>query len=196
MYYIELTLINQADITLNFLWSKLYTQLHLAFVEQKDTNDNIPFGLSFPEYTFNGKTKRFQIGQKLRIFADSELALQSLDVKKWLSRFSDYIHITGVRSVPDKVTGYTCYTRKQFKTSPERLARRYIKKFPEVSMGDAISRYTRVTFTETLPYVQLKSLSSEHYFRLFIEKKVMSESLEGKFSTYGLSAKTTVPEFI
>ncbi|HNN29956.1 MAG TPA: type I-F CRISPR-associated endoribonuclease Cas6/Csy4, partial [Agitococcus sp.] len=35
-YYQELTLIAQAEVSLYVIWSKLYTQLHLAFVEQKD----------------------------------------------------------------------------------------------------------------------------------------------------------------
>lgn len=49
-HYIELTLIKDSEISPYFIWSKLYTQLHLAFVEQKDANEQIPYGVSFPEY--------------------------------------------------------------------------------------------------------------------------------------------------
>ena len=49
-FYQEITLIPQADISPHAVWSKLYTQLHLAFVEQKDEQDKTIYGVSFPQY--------------------------------------------------------------------------------------------------------------------------------------------------
>ena len=46
-YYQELTLIAQAEVSLYFIWSKVYTQLHLALVAMP-TQGNV--GVSFPEY--------------------------------------------------------------------------------------------------------------------------------------------------
>ena len=40
--YIEMTLLPDADITLNFLWEKLYQQLHLALVEIQDSDKTVP----------------------------------------------------------------------------------------------------------------------------------------------------------
>ena len=51
-YYQEITLIDQAEISPYFIWSKLYTQLHIAFAEIKDADDKISMGTSFPQYIF------------------------------------------------------------------------------------------------------------------------------------------------
>ncbi|MCB1657498.1 MAG: type I-F CRISPR-associated endoribonuclease Cas6/Csy4, partial [Pseudomonadales bacterium] len=45
-YYQELTLIAQAEVSVYVIWTTLYTQLHLAFVEQKDTHNKTPYGVS------------------------------------------------------------------------------------------------------------------------------------------------------
>ena len=87
-FYIELTVINSADISFSIAWSKLYTQLHLAFVEMQDTNAQVPIGVSFPEYNVGeskGK-KLILLGSKLRIFAQDEATLTKLNLPKWLAR--------------------------------------------------------------------------------------------------------------
>lgn len=200
MYYQELTLIEQSEISNYFLWSKIYTQLHLAFVEIKDADGNVPVGIAFPQYLYEPKTEKYKakaaLGIKLRCFADSEDILQKLDIQKWLSRLTDYVHITGIRAVPDqKVKQYAIYKRKQFKTNQVKLALNHMKVHPEVSFDDAmIAGKNKMKFSD-LPYLQLKSLSSEHFFKIFIEKEIVDKSQAGKFSTYGLSQTTTLPEF-
>jgi CRISPR-associated endonuclease Csy4 len=49
-YYQEITLIDQAEISPYFLWSKIYMQLHFALVEMKDQYNQVPIGISFPDY--------------------------------------------------------------------------------------------------------------------------------------------------
>ena len=39
-FYQEITLIDQAEISPYFIWTKLYTQLHIALAELKDANNN------------------------------------------------------------------------------------------------------------------------------------------------------------
>lgn len=200
--YQEITLIDQAEISPYFLWSKIYTQLHIAFAEQTDEQQKIPFGVSFPQYVYekiDGKKSRIGIGKKIRIFAQSEAAMETLNIRKWLDRFPDYVHITGVRPVPEKVTGYAVYKRKQVKTNAERLARHRVKR-GDIGFDEALNRYRQVVTTTDLPYVQMLSLSTsdeqdKKYFKLFIEKQITEKSETQVFSTYGLSSVSTVPEF-
>jgi len=49
--------------------------------------------------------------------------------------------------------------------------------------------------TTNLPYIQMKSLTSDRPFKLFIEKQPATKSDTQVFSTYGLSSVSPVPEF-
>jgi CRISPR-associated endonuclease Csy4 len=202
-YYQEITLIDQAEISPYFLWSKIYMQLHFALVEMKDQYNQVPIGISFPDYVYEtqeNKRSKVGLGGKLRIFAISEIDLQKLDIRKWLDRLLDYTHITSVRPVPEKrITGYAIYRRKQVKTNPQRLARHRVKR-GDIGFDEALARYSNVVTTTDLPYIQLQSLSTsdeqdKRRFKLFIEKKSAEKSETQVFSTYGLSSQSSVPEF-
>lgn len=56
-YYVELTLIDNCDFSGFELWSKVYTQLHIAFAEHSNERGKISFGLSFPQYRLNEHKK-------------------------------------------------------------------------------------------------------------------------------------------
>ena len=203
-YYQEITLIDQAEISPYFIWSKLYTQLHLAFAERKDANDKVNIGVSFPKYIFEQKTEdrkaRINLGDKLRLFAESESDLEKLDLKKWLDRLTDYLHVTSIREVPEaKITGYATYSRKQVKSNAERLARHEANK-GRYSYENALAHYQKFITTTDLPYIQMLSLSTsdeqdKKRFKLFIEKRPAEKSETQVFSTYGLSSVSAVPEF-
>lgn len=195
-YYQEITLIDQAEISLYFIWSKLYTQLHIALAEIKDTNNKVDLGVSFPQYLFekNDKNSKVNLGKKLRLFAQNEADLKKLDLKKWLDRLTDYVHITSIREVPENIKGYAIYKRKQVKTNAERLARHRVKR-GDIGFDEALARYSNVVTTMDLPFIQMKSLTSDQVFKLFIEKKNAEQSESQVFSTYGLSSESSVPEF-
>ncbi|AUX84659.1 type I-F CRISPR-associated endoribonuclease Cas6/Csy4 [Acinetobacter sp. ACNIH2] len=195
-YYQEITLIDQAEISLYFIWSKLYTQLHIALAEIKDTNNKVDLGVSFPQYLFekNDKNSKVNLGKKLRLFAQNEADLKKLDLKKWLDRLTDYVHITSIREVPENIKGYAIYKRKQVKTNAERLARHRVKR-GDIGFDEALARYSNVVTTTDLPFIQMKSLTSDQVFKLFIEKKNAEQSESQVFSTYGLSSESSVPEF-
>ncbi len=194
-YYLEITLIDGGDEPLYFIWSKLYAQLHLALVEVKNRNDKSNIGISFPEYRFNEEKGIGFLGTKLRLFANSEEELCNLKIKDWLARLSDYLHITSIREVPaHKVTGYAVFSRKQVKTNAERLARHRIKR-GDIDFDEAVQRYQNIVTTSNLPFIQLKSLTNQHPFRLFIQKENKNHAETGSFSSYGLSVDATVPEF-
>ena len=212
-YYLEITLLPNYEINLFSLWSKTFQQIHLGLVEIQDAQKRVPIGLSFPEYKMGEK---FGIlGSKLRLFAADEAALTRFDVARRLNRLSDYVHCTGIRPVPDAVKGYAVYQREQPKTSKERLARRYAKRHnmdyeaalnskvelsvkPEAGAecGKTLMSYSEMPHQTILtPFIRLKSLSSSNTFCLWIKKSEVENSNDGTFTTYGLSATATVPEF-
>ena len=181
-YYIELTLIKDSEISPYFIWSKLYTQLHLAFVEQKDANEQIPYGVSFPEYkTVENKGKRLMLlGSKLRVFAHSMDDLQKLDLNKWLERLTDYVHVKSSKQV-EGVTQYLTVNRYRPKASAENLARRYARR-KNISVEDALKRLEGYQPKHApFPYIQLKSLSGEREFSLCINQQ-MVEKASGRAS--------------
>ena len=197
-YYQEITLIDQAEISSYFIWSKLYAQLHIALAESKDSKNKTNIGVSFPQYIFEEKTEekkaKVNMGKKLRLFAQSGAELQTLDIKKWLDRLTDYVHITSIREVPENIKGYAIYRRKQVKTNAERLARHRVKR-GDISFDEALARYSNVVTATNLPYIQMKSLTSGQPFKLFIEKQPAEQSASQVFSTYGLSSESSIPEF-
>ena len=212
-YYLEITLLPNYEINLFSLWSKTFQQIHLGLVEMQDDQKRVPIGLSFPEYKMGEK---FGIlGSKLRLFAADEAALTRFDVARRLNRLSDYVHCTGIRPVPDAVKGYAVYQREQPKTSKERLARRYAKRHNmdyEAALNSKVElsakleagvecEKTLMSYSEMphqtilTPFIRLKSLSSSNTFCLWIKKSEVENSNDGTFTTYGLSATATVPEF-
>ena len=198
-FYQEITLIDQAEISPYFIWSKLYTQLHIGLAEIKDVNEKVNIGISFPKYIYEQgdetQKSKVHLGNKLRIFAETQADLEKLNISKWLERLTDYLHITSIREVPEaKISGYATYSRKQVKTNAERLARHRVKR-GDIGFDEALARYSNVVTTTDLPYIQMKSLTSDKSFKLFIEKKLTDKSETQVFSTYGLSSVSTVPEF-
>lgn len=192
-HYIEITLLPNSNINLFNLWSKVFQQIHLGLVEMQDDQKRVPIGLSFPEYVVGEKYN--VLGGKLRLFAQEESTLARFDASKWLARLSDYVHCTGIRSVPGKLNGYAIFQREQPKTSKERLARRYASRHG-VDYNSALLRYSEMAhkFIPT-PFIRLKSLSSDKTFCLWVKKTAVAESSSYTFSSYGLSASASVPEF-
>ena len=89
-FYQEITLIDQAEISPYFIWSKLYAQLHIALAEQKNIEDKVSIGVTFPQYIYEEKgddeKSKVNLGKKLRLFSESESDLKKLDLRKWLER--------------------------------------------------------------------------------------------------------------
>ena len=221
-YYQEITLRPGPEIPLNFLWTKVYTQIHLALVAQKDTPEGGSFGVSFPEYTVEEKAEGQKsdaalippeqnaaipktrqgtgqhgqtLGCKLRIFAPSEEALQKLNVEKALSRLLDYVRLTNIRRTPVKIIkGYATYSREHAAASQQQKARRFARRH-DLSLTEALSRFPATNSTPALPYIQMKSLTNQQKFNLFIKKHSAAHPLPQPFSLYGLSLQSTVPEF-
>lgn len=190
-YYIEITLLPGVDIGLYFLWEKVFQQIHFGLVNMGNDNHTVPVGLSIPEYN----DEKYHLGTKLRLFAQNEENLEKLNTRRLLSGYLDYVHLTRIRTVPEKVETYACYKRQQPKSNIERLARRKARR-EGLPVQEALSQIS--AFQEKrvkTPYVNAKSISTGHRFKLFIQKQKSSSLINEGFSCYGLSPKSTVPEF-
>jgi CRISPR-associated endonuclease Csy4 len=192
-FYLEITLLPNPEVGINFLWSKVFQQIHLGLVEMQGDQGRVPIGISFPEYVTGEKFN--VLGSKLRLLANDEATLTQFNVTKWLSRLSDYVHCTSIRPVPEKLTGYAMYQREQPKTNKERLARRYAARHNE-DYEAALLRYRSMELKKiAAPFIRLKSLSGGKEFCLWIRKTMVTEPLAHTYSSYGLSSVSTVPEF-
>ena len=138
--YLDITLLHDADISLYFLWEKVYQQLHLCLVESKNSDGKVSVAVSFPEYD----DEKYHLGSKLRIMAPSNEELEGLKLQQWMSQLSDYIHITKIREiVPERIQGYVCFKRIQLKSNNTRLARRKAKR-EGISYEQALSHFEGV----------------------------------------------------
>jgi CRISPR-associated endonuclease Csy4 len=191
-YYLDITLLPDTEIPLGFIWQKVFQQIHIALANNKVGDHESKIALSLPNYG----DKIFPLGNKLRLFSMSEQTLEKLSVSKWLKRFTDHTHITSIKLVPDSVNEYACFTRKQFNTNISRLARRRVKRHQQ-TFEQALQHYASFKDEQTkLPFINLKSLTNNAQFRLFIERRITERSDQGAFNCYGLSQTTaTVPWF-
>lgn len=195
-YYIEMTLLPGGDISLYFLWSKVFQQIHLALVELQDDKGQVPVGISFPEYNENTNF----LGSKVRFFGATESILNSLDIKKWIQHFNDYVHCTQIRPVPTDKKQFSIFSRKQPGRSHSKLIRTIKRKADRdgISLEEAAKYISNEddNISLKLPFINLVSLSSGKSFRLFIDKKSgLSDPVNGTYSSYGLCPTTTVPDF-
>ena len=195
-FYQEITLLPDVEISPYFLWTKVYTQIHLAFVMQKDVEQKVKYGVSFPQYRMVGDKQVGFLGFKVRVFAESEAELQALNLATWLVRLTDYVHLNNIRTVPqDRITGYVCYYRVMPKKSLEQRIEHQAKRHG-VSLEEARAHLQNCPEEKTVaPFIQLNSLNSGHAFRLDIGKQAMPQAQQGVFGLYGLSRVATVPEF-
>jgi len=191
MFYSEITLLPALEISQAFLVNKLFTTIHYRLVELKDDKENVAIGLTFPEYSTSDKT----LGKKLRIFAQKREILEGFDIKQTLRIYTEYAHFTGIREVPEKTLAYVQFTRIQPPPSPERLARRKAKRMNIMyeEAAEMIPDYAPAQIT--LPYVKVKSMSTNKGFSMYIKKEQSHTKEQFIFNTYGLSKGGSLPEF-
>lgn len=189
-HYQEITLIPDPDISPYFIWQKLYTQLHIALADIKNKHGIDSIGVSFPDYHYDDKKeKSSKLGHKLRVFAPSQADLEKLDLKNWLSRLTDYVHIKSVAEVGNKATGYAVVKRYRFKPA-ETQAQTLAKKLG-ISYEDAMVTVKKRKPELKVPFINMKSETTGVPYRLSILQKLVDSPLEGTFNTYGLNTMTT-----
>lgn len=162
-YYQEITLLPCAEVSLAFLWTKVFTQLHIAFADEKNKSGHNPYAVSFPEYRETG------LGEKIRVFAEAQ-ELERLNLFKVLGRLLDYVHCTSIRKVPERKVQerktYAIYSRYQPEGSIRVKAKRYAKRHPGVTIEEAARLLQGKRKSVRLPYIQMKSLSRGGTFSL------------------------------
>jgi CRISPR-associated endonuclease Csy4 len=200
-YYLDLTLIPDAETPIYFLWEKLYQQIHLALVDQAAEAEGqkiSDIGVSFPQYR---QYKKHPLGKTLRLLSSQQAQLESIESGNFLTRLRDYIHCKSIKPVPDKITMYVCFSREHIKGNMERLARRRAKNLG-IEYDQALAYFQQPSRTQSekkqldLPYVYLNSQTTGQRFPLFIRREERSQNAQSKtFNCYGLSKVTTVPVF-
>lgn len=184
--YIEIRLLPDPEFPSGFLLGALYAKLHRALVEIKSTS----IGVSFPGYSQSPR----RIGDSLRLHG-AESALSQLMNESWLRGMTDHIQCSQILPIPESVQ-YRRVSRRQYKTSRERLIRRRMKRKGETHEQAAEAIPASVERNPDLPYVHLRSSSTGQSFILFIEQGELSgEPASGVFNRYGLSQQATIPWF-
>jgi CRISPR-associated endonuclease Csy4 len=198
-YYFDITLLPDPEITLGFIWQKVFQQVHIALVDNKVGDNESAVALSVVGY----RDKDFPLGNKLRLLAASEDVLQTLDMQRWLNRLSDYCHLSSIKPVPAEVKQYARFNRKNVKSIEKKAQRRAVhlaKPYDEV-LAYLIEQGNSKECK--LPFINVESQESKKQagqgvscqFILFIEQVLFDEAVNGKFDCYGLSKTATVPWF-
>ncbi|MFA3792570.1 type I-F CRISPR-associated endoribonuclease Cas6/Csy4 [Aliiglaciecola sp. SL4] len=196
-HYIDITILPSDDIGVHFLWSKLMMQVHLALVEIQDSNKQVPIAVSFPNYRMNTDKPGF-LGNKLRLFSVNKADLERLNIHKWLSRLTDYLHIKNIADVPADVGSFESFNRRQKAGNPDKHIRRRMKRHNETFEQASLyfSGYKMSEEDKALPFIKMKSLTSNDDFNMSIVRKTVGpNNAPLKFNTYGFSGNSSLPKF-
>ena len=197
-YYRELTLLDDGEISAAFLWQKIYGQIHIGLANLLKGQQTQPIGVGFPSWAAD---KDRGIGNNIRLFADKEADFENLDLEKLLKRYlDDYVAVSRIRAVPTgRIKGQYSFSRYHQQNSLMQKVRRYARRTGK-SIEDALVEYNK-KYPDTsreeklLPYIQLKSATNKHLFRLYIAREEKSQPINKGFNAYGLSGESTVPGF-
>tara|TARA_B110001450_G_scaffold252942_1_gene275534 strand:+ start:264 stop:812 length:549 start_codon:yes stop_codon:yes gene_type:complete len=180
-YYIDITLLPDAEIPATVLMNATYTKLHKALYAS-----NTSIGVSFPEY-------QVTLGNVLRLHGD-EIDLMALQKPDWLGGMKGYSKLSDILAVPKSVQ-YRSISRKQPTMTQAKLNR--LLKRGSITETEA-KQYKAKMYAKGLdsPYLALQSGSNGHYHRRYIEFSVLQEKpITGQFDQFGLSKTATVPWF-
>lgn len=185
--YIELTIIQSAELPSHVVMSAVFEQIHQSLVAMKTNR----VGLSFPAAT------NTHIGNKIRLHG-VETELTGLMSLGRLDQFDGYLEKTDLLTVPVD-TKFRIIRRKRIQTrvSPSQI-KRYMKRH-NVSEIEAKEFFgnKEMQVSGRFPYLTVQSQSSGGLlFNLCIDQGTeTSEPLPGEFNAYGLSSTATVPWF-
>lgn len=190
--YYELTMIDNNEIPQSDIMNVIFAKIHIAIVNAKNKY-HTQYAISFPRY--NDKN----IGNKIRIFANTKDELQLLNINFFLNRMKDYVHISSIKNIPDN-TKYAIYSIVHKDGSKLCLAKRYAKRH-NITINEALKRYDLFKQRDiNYRFIILKSRSTKQRFSLFIKKTFIKEKMNEFnnkfiFNSYGCSKLSAVPEF-
>ena len=186
-HFLDIGLRPDPELSSNHLMDVLFGKLHLVLVARQAGD----VGISFPGVAVR---RNSGLGDIMRLHGN-EAALDALMGTRWLAGSMDYVHRGSIAAVPAGI-GHCVVRRVQAKSSADRIRRRQMRRhgYDEVQARERVP--ANIERTLALPYVNLRSASTGHAFRLFIEHGPMLVApQEGRFSAYGLSLQATVPWF-
>ncbi len=192
-HFIDITILDHPEVSTRFLMEKSYAILHGVFSQVGGPSGVVPCGVSFPGYSAG----TFELGSTLRVHgAAADLEQLALDVS--FQRLSDYVQVSPLRRVPEKVTGYAHFYRLRGKPTKEALARRKAKRFglhdgPNAEVLQALDGYQQRR--PKAPYVRLSSNSTGQRYDLAIGVQPAETQVLNGFNAFGLSKLSTVPLF-
>ena len=197
-YYQEINFRPDAEVSTRFILEKTYAQLHLALAEYQSQRDAFDIGVAFPQYNLNeADASQTALGAQLRIIGSSMESLAQLNLRTWLSRFSDYAPLSEIQQCPPP-TYYATFTRTrpQSQSGYRRMVRRKMER-DGITEEEACASFSgKLTTKSSAPHVYLQSLSNEQRYPLFIQKTEVEAPVAGTFNSYGLSQQgATVPMF-
>lgn len=197
IHYQEITIIPDPEIAPYFIWSKLFTQFHIALADVKNKHGIESIGISFPDYHFDEKGKSSKLGLKLRVFAPSQKDLETLNLDKWLERLTDYVHVKRINEVGNKTKGHVVVKRYRHKNM--------------IKQAEAFAKHKGITLEAALihcakhkqdnkpyPYVILNSITNNQPYSLSIMQELVDNETQGTFNSYGINNKLdniTVPHW-
>ena len=193
LYYEDLILLPNQEISVSFLMGKVISALHLICIESEHATGAVNIGLAFPRYS---KEKR-SLGDVVRLYAHNPDTLRNSSSDSRILRLDDYMRKGEIAPVPADIHGYVQYRRVQFKENMARLIRRHAKRH-DMDINQAKDLYTDYKVpTNNLPYVVLNSLSSQQRFRLYIDEVKLEGGNDSTpvFSSYGLTKSGVLPYF-
>lgn len=182
-HYIEIKAIPQVDMLQTEVISFCLQKLHQILPHFEGR-----IGLAFPAYG-NDKT----LGGIIRLFG-SENDCDSVYIKS--QELRDYVLLSEVIPIPEKVRSYRIYQRVQMKG--QSAIRRAEKRLTAQGKWNEEVRQNMLQKQATqrvYPHAHLKSSSTKQQFILAIKSVYKAKSVEGSFSAYGLSQTATVPHF-
>lgn len=184
-HYIEINILPDPEFSPSLLMNALHSKLHRALV-LLDCKD---IGLSFPDYS----EKPSRLGDRIRLHGNQQ-RLTELMAMNWLTGMRDHIRVGEVSGTPETVRAIIV-RRVQVKSNAARIRRRQIRRHG-FSEEEALQRIPDSMEKRLhLPFLTLRSHSSEQVFRLFIQQVQATLSVGGNFNSYGLSGEATVPYF-
>lgn len=179
--YFDLTLREETEIPQWDLLGAVWREVHRA-----SGRTGIPFAVAFPKWM----TRGFTFGETLRIFTESDAAVQTLyDAVEFETRALDFATGSRVRIAKDPAR-FEAYRMHRLPSGVSKTSREIPLERRQVLQEQA--RQRRLVQQQGLPSVPMRS-STGHPFRLTVERMdCAAETPLGKPNGYGLSRETQI----
>jgi len=198
-YYQEITLLDSDEKSIYEIWSEVYMQLHIALADVKNKHAIDTIGVSLPNYRYEEKKGQTfaMLGNKLRVFAQSQKDLKALNLDKWLERLTDYVHVKRIAEVGNNTKGNVVVKRYRHKNVLKQAEE--FAKHKGITYEAALAHCAKhKQDNKPYPYINLKSITNSQPYSLSIMQEVVDNETQGTFNSYGINNKLdniTVPHW-